>query len=151
MDALAKLYEKPSASNKVFLMKRLFNMKMLEGGSVADHLNEFNTVTNQLSSVKVDFDDEVRVLLILCSLPESWNDLVMDVSNSVSGSNTLKFVDVVGVILSEEMQRKRTGETSGNALNMENRGRQKDRGKGSGNRGNYKKGRSKSRLGKIKC
>jgi hypothetical protein len=28
MDALDKLYEKPSASNKVFLMKRLFNMKM---------------------------------------------------------------------------------------------------------------------------
>jgi hypothetical protein len=133
MDALAKLYEKPSASNKVFLMKRLFNMKMSEGGSVADHLNEFNTVTNQLSSVKVDFDDEVRALLILCSLPKSWNGLVMAVSNSVSGSNTLKFDDVVGVILSEEMRRKNTGETSGNALNMENRGRQKDRGKGSGN------------------
>jgi hypothetical protein len=28
MDALAKLYEKPSVSNTVFLMKRLFNMKM---------------------------------------------------------------------------------------------------------------------------
>jgi hypothetical protein len=70
MDTLVKLYEKPSASNKVFLMKRLFNMKMSKGGSVADHLNEFNTVTNQLSSVKVDFDDEVRDLLILCSLPE---------------------------------------------------------------------------------
>jgi hypothetical protein len=88
---------------KVFLMKRLFNMKLSEGGSVADHLNEFNTITNQLSSVKVDFDDEVRALLILCSLPESWNSLVMVVSNSVSGSNTLKFDDVVGVILSEEM------------------------------------------------
>jgi hypothetical protein len=70
MDALAKLYEKSSTSNKVFLMKRLFNMKMSEGGSIADHLNEFNTATNQLSSVKVDFDDEVRALLILCSLPE---------------------------------------------------------------------------------
>jgi hypothetical protein len=34
---------------------------------------------------------------------------------------------VVGVILSEEMRRKSTGETSGNALNMESRGRQKDR------------------------
>jgi hypothetical protein len=65
MDALAKLYENPSVSNKVFLMKRLFNMKMLEGGSIVDHLNEFNMVTNQLSSVKVDFDDEVRALLIL--------------------------------------------------------------------------------------
>jgi hypothetical protein len=75
MKALAKLYEKPSASNKVFLMKQLFNMKMSEGGSVADHLNEFNTVTNQLSSVKVEFDDEVRDLLILCSLPEIWNGL----------------------------------------------------------------------------
>jgi hypothetical protein len=151
MDVLAKLYEKPSVSNKVFLMKRLFNMKMSEGGSVADHLNEFNTVTNQLCSVKVDFDDEVRALLILCSLPESWNGLVMAVSNSVSGSNTLKFDDVVGVILSEEMRWKSIGETSGNALNMENRGRQKDRGKGSGNHGNSRKGRSKSKLGKIEC
>jgi hypothetical protein len=104
MDALAKLYEKPSASKKVFLMKRLFNMNMSEGGSIADHLNEFNTVTNQLSFVKVDFDDEVRALLILCSLPESWNGLVMVVSNFFSGSNTLKFDDVVGVILSEEMR-----------------------------------------------
>ena len=101
--ALAKLYEKPSASNKVFLMKRLFNMKMSEGGSVADHLNDFNTVTSQLSSVGVNFDDEVRALLFLCSLPESWNGLVIAISNSVSGSYTLKFDDVVGAILSEEM------------------------------------------------
>jgi hypothetical protein len=61
--------EKPSMSNKVFLMKILFNMTMSEGGSVAYHLNQFNTITNQLSSVKVDIDDEVRALLILCSLP----------------------------------------------------------------------------------
>jgi hypothetical protein len=65
MDALDKLYEKPSMSNKIFLMKILFNMKISEGGSVVDHLNEFNTVTNQLSSVKLDFDDEVRALIIL--------------------------------------------------------------------------------------
>ena len=44
--ALEKLYEKPSASKKVFLMKGLFNMKMSEGGSVADHLNDFNKVTS---------------------------------------------------------------------------------------------------------
>ena len=65
MSAFAKLYEKPSASNKVFLMKRLFNMKMSEGRFVADHLNEFNTLTSQLISIKVKFDDEVRALLIL--------------------------------------------------------------------------------------
>ena len=149
MSALGKLYEKPSASNKVFLMKHLFNMKMSEGGSVTDHLNEFNMVTNQLSSVSVNFDDEVRALLILCSLPESWNSLAMAVSNSVSGSNTLKFDDVIGVILSEQMQIKSTYETSGNALTMESRGRQKERGKIQGNCGKSKMVRSNSRLGKI--
>ncbi len=55
-------------------------------------------VTSQLSSVGVNFDDEVRALLMLCSLPERWNGLVMAVSNSIFGSSTLKFDDVVSVI-----------------------------------------------------
>ena len=76
-----------------------------------------------LIHLKVNFDDEVRALLILCSLLERWNSFVMVVSNSVPSSNTLKFDDVFGVILSEEIQRKSTGETSGNALTMESRGR----------------------------
>ena len=78
-------------------------MKMTEGGSVADHLNDFNTVTSQLSSIGEKFDDEVRALLFLCSFLESWNGLVMAISNSFYGSSTLKFDDVVGAILSEEM------------------------------------------------
>ena len=76
---------------------------MSEGGYVADHLNEFNIVSNQLNSVGVNFDDEVRDILILCSLPKSWNSLVMPISNSVPSSNTLKFDDVFSVILSKEM------------------------------------------------
>ena len=83
-------------------------MKMLEDGSIADHLNEFNMITSQLSSIKVNFDDEVSSLLIFFSLEESWNGLVMVVSKSFFGSNTFKFDDVVGVILSDEMKRKRT-------------------------------------------
>ena len=51
----------------------------------------------------MNFDDEVRAILILCSLPESWDGLVMAVSNYVCRSSTLKFDDVIGVILSEEM------------------------------------------------
>ena len=52
-------------------MKRFFNMKMSEGGFVPNHLDDFNMVTNQLSFVGVKFDDEIRALLILCSLPKS--------------------------------------------------------------------------------
>jgi len=44
--ALAKLYEKTSALNNVFLLKQLLNMKMSESGSIADCLNDFNAVTS---------------------------------------------------------------------------------------------------------
>ena len=74
--------------------------------------------------------------------------MVMAVSNFVPSSSTLKFDDVVSVILSEEMRRKSTCETSGNALTMESRGRQKERGRSPGNHGKSKKGRFKSRFGK---
>ena len=103
MSAFARIYEKPLASNHVFLMKCLFNMNMSEGGSIAHHLNEFNMLTSQLSSVKVNFDDEVRDLLILCSFPECWNSLFRVVCNFVPSLNTLKFDDVIGVILRDVM------------------------------------------------
>lgn len=112
LEALAKLYEKPSASNKVFLMKKLFSMKLSEGSSIQDHLNEKNAVVGQLQSVSIKFEDEVRALLFLCSLPESWNSVGMAVSNSVPKSRTLAFEDVVSTILSENMRRKSSVEAS---------------------------------------
>eukprot|EP00253_Pinus_taeda_P025835 PITA_25835 len=98
----------------------------------------------------VNFDDEVRALLFLCSLPESLNGLVMAISNSVSRSSTLKFDDVVGAILSKKMRQKSSGETSGNALSAESRGRKMERGKSSGYRSKSRKDISKSRSG-IMC
>ena len=69
MSTLTTVYEKPLVSNKAFLMKHLFNMKMLEGGYVVNHLNEFNMVTNYLISLGLNFDDDVRALKILYSFP----------------------------------------------------------------------------------
>ena len=82
MIVLSNMYEKSSISNKVHLMRRLFNLWMTEGASVAQHLNKFNTVTTQLSSVEIEFDEEVRALILLSSLPESWNATVTAVSSS---------------------------------------------------------------------
>ncbi|RVW71079.1 Retrovirus-related Pol polyprotein from transposon TNT 1-94 [Vitis vinifera] len=124
MKALSGMYEKPSANNKVHLMKKLFNLKMAENASVAQHLNEFNTITNQLSSVEIDFDDEIRALIVLASLPNSWEAMRMAVSNS-TGKEKLKYNDIRDLILDEEIRRRDAGETSGSgsALNLETRGR----------------------------
>ena len=75
------MYEKPLANNKVYLMKKLFNLKKAKGTLVVQHLNEFNTITNQLSMVEIEFNDEVRALILLTSLPNSWEVMRMVVSN----------------------------------------------------------------------
>ena len=53
------MYEKPSANNKMYLMKKLFNLKMSESGSVVEDLISFNTIVNRLVLVGIKFDDEI--------------------------------------------------------------------------------------------
>ena len=93
MKVLSAMYEKSLANNKLHLMKKLFNLKMAENASVAQHLNEFNTITNQLSSVEIDFDNEICALIVLASLPNSWEAMRMAVSNSI-GKEKLKYNDI---------------------------------------------------------
>ena len=155
MKALSGMYEKSSANNKVHLMKKLFNLKMAKNASVAQHLNEFNNIINQLSSIEIDFDDEIRALIVLVSLPNSWEAMRMAVSNS-TGKEKLKYNDIQDLILAEEICRRDAGETSGSdsALNLETRGRDNDR---HSNRGRSKSknsnwNRSKSRSGQqVQC
>ena len=53
MVALFGMHENPLANNKVNLKKKLFNLKIVENALVAQDLNEFNTITIQMSSVKI--------------------------------------------------------------------------------------------------
>nr|GEW43891.1 retrovirus-related Pol polyprotein from transposon TNT 1-94 [Tanacetum cinerariifolium] len=85
--ALSNMYEKPSMSNKVFLIRQLVNTKMKEGASIADHVNEFNSILSRLVSVDIKFDDEVQALLLLSSLPESWSCTVTACSKPIASKD----------------------------------------------------------------
>ena len=65
LKALSNMYEKPSAMNKVYLMHRLFNLQMSENGSDSDHISEFNMIVSQLNSVDINFEDEIKVLILI--------------------------------------------------------------------------------------
>ena len=71
LKALSNIYKKLSAINKVYLMWRLFNLQMCEGGSFVDHVNEFNMIISQLSSLEINFENEIKALFFMSSLPES--------------------------------------------------------------------------------
>lgn len=90
LKALSNMNEKPSAVNKVFLIRQLVNTKMKEGAGATDHINEFNNILSRLTSVNIAFDDEVQALLLLSSLPESWQGTVTAVSSS-TGTIKLTF------------------------------------------------------------
>ena len=51
---LCNTSEKETASNKVYLMKRLFELHMKEGTSVASHLNEFNIIFSQMHALPLE-------------------------------------------------------------------------------------------------
>jgi hypothetical protein len=82
-----------------------------------EHLNEMQALLflmwhiNQISAMKIDFEDEVQALLFMSSMPGSWNTHVVSISNSaLDGKLTLEMVK--NIILNEEAKNKGKGEAS---------------------------------------
>ncbi|CAN0846213.1 Retrovirus-related Pol polyprotein from transposon TNT 1-94 [Linum grandiflorum] len=160
---LESMYERQSAQNKASLIRRVVNLKYKDGHSVTEHLSDFQGLVNQLTTMKLALDDEVQALLLLSSLPDSWETLVVSLSNSApNGKLTMDIVK--DSMLNEEARRKELGTSSDShalvADKSENRGRGKNRNSNfknfrnrSNSRGKYR-GRSKSvsrPKGEITC
>lgn len=146
-DKLTDMYAMVSAANKVFIMKKLYKLKMKEGSIMANHINEFNTLISQANSMGMTQDDENKAILLLCSLPSSWDGIVTAVSTLISGKNKLVFDDVAATLLSEDLRRKNEEPSSDEALtivNSDNRGRSHNRGNNNHNRRSQSARRSKS-------
>ncbi|MCO5603206.1 hypothetical protein L7F22_057353 [Adiantum nelumboides] len=101
-DSLCLAWNGKSVSNKVFLMKKLMRLSMKEGSSVSSHLNEFNSLYSQLTSKGLNFNDEMKAIFLLCSLPASCNTFKTIISNSTHGGK-LAFSNVTSVLLTEEI------------------------------------------------
>ncbi|MCO5599165.1 hypothetical protein L7F22_053265 [Adiantum nelumboides] len=102
-NSLCSAWDGKSASNKVFLIKNLMRLSMKEGSSVSSHLNEFNALYSQLTSKGLNFDDEMKAIFFLCSLPASWDTSNIAISNSTHGGK-LAFDDVTSALFTEEIK-----------------------------------------------
>lgn len=59
INALSDIFEKLLVMNKVFIILVLVNMKLKEGGSMSEHVNEFNLIISRLIFVDIFFENEL--------------------------------------------------------------------------------------------
>ena len=74
-----------------------------DGDFMTDHLNVFNTMVSQLISIDIRIEVEDTCITLLCSIPNSWDNLVLAIYSSTK--STLKFEDIVASLLSKDMRR----------------------------------------------
>ena len=113
-DKLGNLYQSKSLVNKLFLRKKLYHIRMEDGYFVIELLNAFNTLVSQLGSVNIMIAEEDKCITLLCSLPDSWDNMVVAIGSTTQ--STLKYEDVVASLLFEEMRRKSMDGHSTDAL-----------------------------------
>ena len=91
-------------SNKLYLKKQLYELRMTEGTTVLEHLNFFNKVISELLIVDVKIDEEKALMLILLSsLPESFDHIV---TTMLYGKETLILEEVTSTLLSNEIRKR---------------------------------------------
>ena len=93
---LGSLYQSKSLVNK------LFHLRMDKNDTVTEHLNVYNTLVSQITSVGIKMDEEDKCITLLCSLPDSWDNLIVAIGSASQA--TLKFDEIVSSLLLEEMR-----------------------------------------------
>jgi len=73
---------------------------MNEGQRLQDHIDNFNKLCLDLESIEVKYDDEDKALLLLHSLPKSYETFVDILKH---GRDTLTLDDVIGALNSKEL------------------------------------------------
>nr|GEY61878.1 retrovirus-related Pol polyprotein from transposon TNT 1-94 [Tanacetum cinerariifolium] len=139
---LETLYMKKPLANKLYL-KKLYTFYMPTGRKIFEHIDEFNKIVLDLANIEVKFQDEYLALLLLTSLPASYQHFV---DTLLYRREALTLEDVMATLNSKETkERSKAKRDDGEGLYVKGRTDHRD------SRQSRGKSRSKSRGGRLKC
>lgn len=93
------------------IIKRLVTLKYRKGRTITEQTSEFQDLVNRLTIMKMVLEDEMQALLLLSSLLNSCDTLVISLRNSASdGKLTMDMVK--DSLLNEGARRKEREESS---------------------------------------
>ena len=107
---LQGLYMKRSLSTKLYWKRELYGLRMGEGTSISDHLNNFSRICNELVALGVALEEEDKAMILLMSLPGSHNHMV---TSLLVGKDTLSLEEVQGELLNNEVRNMSTSSGGG--------------------------------------
>ena len=73
---LEEQFQRKTWSNKLQLRRKLYGLKLKEGGSVNEHIKAMSEIFEELAVIGDAISEEDRVVHLLASLPDSYNVLV---------------------------------------------------------------------------
>nr|GEY27635.1 zinc finger, CCHC-type [Tanacetum cinerariifolium] len=140
---LETLYMTKSLANKLYLKKIFYTFYMSAERKIFEHIDEFNKIILDLANSEVKFKDEDLALLLLTSLPASYEHVV---DTLLYGREALTLEDVMTTLNSKEIKEssKPKGD-DGEGIYVRGRTDHRD------SRQSKVKSRSKSRGGRLKC
>ena len=102
---------KKSLTSKLMLKRRLFALRMSEGTSLRDHLDQLNTIMLELCNIDEAVDDEDAALILLVSLPPSFENFMQ---SFIVGKDTVSLEEVRASLHERDMRHKETGAAGDN-------------------------------------
>jgi hypothetical protein len=91
-EVLCGVHEMKTIGNKLFLRRRFFNIKMQEGDDMLVHINMVKALVDQLCFIEVNITYEDVYMVLLMSLPTSFDNLVTNLESMSTKDVNLQFI-----------------------------------------------------------
>jgi hypothetical protein len=91
-EVLCGVHEGKTIDNKLFLRRRFFTIKIQKGDDMLVHINTVKALADQLRSIEVNITDEDVYMVLLISLPPSFDNLVTTLESMSTKDVDLQFI-----------------------------------------------------------